>query len=849
MIVEKVFCPADKEHFWKIFLQKSLGSLWVVSDLKSKEELIDLALQERQAFSPRQIPRARELWKLIFQKNFPEQRILLPEMARALALEDESFSIKSASWPALWEALQNFSPLLINPTAEMQDWIQSSPQRLLSWGLWWNLARHFRKKCESQHLVLENWIPELLLHSEFSTEELGVGDLFFDLSTHLSPTEALLIQRLSRHHRVWVLKPEFLEARTSAKAWGLRSYELLEGLDLRDPELKKKDSLLRLENLQRKNRSLQKWRLTNPILEAEAVLAQVRRWIGQGIPAENIAILTPQLEESWSLLDPLFRSEGLPLSKARVTRLINLPACQIFLAQLQQELLGFEPLLALRLESPEAFEVRRAQMSQQDPELDLGTSSTPSLISAQTISAPDFFQLVSRFFPEAEVESRLAQALEKFFLEAEIGLRLRPKSWAQALNLFLQRQEFRMRENSPGGVHLLQFHEGDFWRIEKRMYLQLSDEALKPASSNLLTTEDTWVLAQEQGVYLPHPEESTASLEIRFQMQNDGEFVLSTSDVNLKDEAQAPAEIWLEQAFKESHPEASSDFEGLWRSRIRGPVALTKPPIPAAPAVQPKLSPTSIQRYLNCPFQFYAEKILGLEQPPEISWKLDPRSLGTWLHAALEKMIQLQPLPNLLQVEEILEKTAQDLKLQILEPRSLNWLKSRWARRLELRLQEEQRRQQQGVKIWAVEHEFQCEIQGFQVRGKIDRIDLWPDESFEILDYKIRYQTRYEVRNWLAENEIQLALYWKILESQSLLPGPISRASYIFLDEVAEAQLTRETNAGKDFPEIFTQVEAKLGLALQKLSQSDYRPQPREDEICNECNWRSLCREPRTPSI
>ncbi|MEI7973236.1 MAG: PD-(D/E)XK nuclease family protein, partial [Bdellovibrio sp.] len=689
----------------------------------------------------------------------------------------------------------------------------------------------------------------LLLHSDFSTEGLGIEDLFFDLSTHLSPTEALLIQRLRRHHSVWVLKPEFLEARSSPKSWGLRSYELLEGVDLRNPELKKKEAQASLESLREKSRPLQKWRLSNPMLEAESALAQVRRWIREGTPAEDIAILTPHLEESWALLDPLFRSEGLLLNKARVTRLINLPACQIFLTQLQEWIADFDPLLALIIESSEAFEIRRARTSQQDPQLDLHAGSSPSLNSADVISALDFFQLIGRCFTDAEVENQLAQALEKFFLETDIGLLLRPQSWAQALNLFLQRQEFRLHENSPDGIHLLQFHEGDFWKIQKRLYIQLSDESLKPASSSLLTTEDTWALAQEQGVYLPHPEESTASLEIRFQMQNEGEFILSTSDVNLNDEAQAPAEIWLEQSCQESHPENNSDFAGLWRSHRNFPLALMEPQIPAAPSVQPKLSPTSIQRYLNCPFQFYAEKILGLEQPPEISWKLDPRSLGTWLHAALEKMIRLEPLPSAQQIAAMLQNTAQDLKLQILEPRSLDWLKSRWARRLDIRLQEEQKRQQLGVKIWAVEHEFQCEIQGFQVRGKVDRIDLWPDGNFEILDYKIRYQPRYEIRNWLKENEIQLALYWKILESQSLLPGPISRASYVFLDQLAEAQLTRDANSGQDFHEIFTHVETKLNLALQKLSRSDYLPQPREDEICNDCNWRSLCREPRTPSI
>lgn len=48
-------------------------------------------------------------------------------------------------------------------------------------------------------------------------------------------------------------------------------------------------------------------------------------------------------------------------------------------------------------------------------------------------------------------------------------------------------------------------------------------------------------------------------------------------------------------------------------------------------------SPTSLELYANCPFQFFAQKVLGLKPEEEITPEILPKDRGTIIHAVLER--------------------------------------------------------------------------------------------------------------------------------------------------------------------------------------------------------------------
>ena len=160
--------------------------------------------------------------------------------------------------------------------------------------------------------------------------------------------------------------------------------------------------------------------------------------------------------------------------------------------------------------------------------------------------------------------------------------------------------------------------------------------------------------------------------------------------------------------------------------------------------VEPKkrMSVTAFSKYLACPFRYYLQRVLGMNEPePErAEWNhrdfgnvlhdvleqwgrdtvardaVDPEEIRRWLHRALDDLVEehfgeVQPLAVSLQVES--------MRLR------LGWFAKRQA---EVRAE--------GWRIEKVEQDFTLEIAGMVVTGQIDRIERHDDGRMRVLDYK-----------------------------------------------------------------------------------------------------------------
>ena len=163
------------------------------------------------------------------------------------------------------------------------------------------------------------------------------------------------------------------------------------------------------------------------------------------------------------------------------------------------------------------------------------------------------------------------------------------------------------------------------------------------------------------------------------------------------------------------------------------------PPLAARPR---SLSVTAIRTLLNNPYQLYTEKILrlrekeGLEQPPDAAMR------GQLIHGILEdyyKERMAQPhlpfnLPRLLELAEI---QLNPLKAQ--HPEIYYFIRERFTHIADhLRKIEESRNQNPQVIYTEIKGELDLELKNnlFKLTAKADRIDLLPDGSLEIIDYK-----------------------------------------------------------------------------------------------------------------
>jgi ATP-dependent helicase/nuclease subunit B len=151
------------------------------------------------------------------------------------------------------------------------------------------------------------------------------------------------------------------------------------------------------------------------------------------------------------------------------------------------------------------------------------------------------------------------------------------------------------------------------------------------------------------------------------------------------------------------------------------------------------LSVTEIETWLRDPYAIYAKHVLRLRPLDAIDEEPGPLQRGVAIHAALEKFLRAYPnrMPDnaakeLLRFgdEAFAEAGASDAVLALWRPRFIR--AAHWF----LDYETERRAH---IAHSAVELRGELEIAGrmpFKLRGRADRIDLFPDGSAAILDYK-----------------------------------------------------------------------------------------------------------------
>lgn len=180
-----------------------------------------------------------------------------------------------------------------------------------------------------------------------------------------------------------------------------------------------------------------------------------------------------------------------------------------------------------------------------------------------------------------------------------------------------------------------------------------------------------------------------------------------------------------------------------------------------------KLHLSGVETALKCPYLFYSEKVLNLqdETPPEID-EVSPLLAGNLLHRALARFAQES---HTLQEDAALQACWEESVAQILRGNrpGLHWLQQYWCGQSDALVQWEQARRAAGWRMQQVEHEVEVQVplpQGGAVTlsGRIDRLDEAADGALAVVDYKSGSKPSWRD---LAQGELpQLPLYAFLME-------------------------------------------------------------------------------------
>ncbi len=297
------------------------------------------------------------------------------------------------------------------------------------------------------------------------------------------------------------------------------------------------------------------------------------------------------------------------------------------------------------------------------------------------------------------------------------------------------------------------------------------------------------------------------------------------------------ASQWL--AVRLGRQARDADFHGFVGAAARGPYAVS-----------------SLERYLECPFKYFARRTLALEEEAEDERTLTPQQRGLFLHRVFEAFfvrwqadgegaITLANLePALARFHDVADAELDRLPSSD-RPVARTWLLGSaaapgLAERLFMTEVEDPAEVIERLLEFRIDGEYELSDgkrrRRIALRGTADRIDLHADGSFHVIDYKANRPPH-------PARALQLPIYARCAE-QRLSAGRdgewrATHASYVAFGDPR----LRVSVPGGDMTGAMRDGERRLVDAVQSIEHGDFPPRPAEIFRCQFCAYPTVCRK------
>jgi ATP-dependent helicase/nuclease subunit B len=272
----------------------------------------------------------------------------------------------------------------------------------------------------------------------------------------------------------------------------------------------------------------------------------------------------------------------------------------------------------------------------------------------------------------------------------------------------------------------------------------------------------------------------------------------------------------------------------------------------------PPLSLSALERYLDCPFKFFAADVLRLEEPPEDDAAVSPRARGRFVHQALQCFFEAWdregagPITaqNLGRARAVFASAVQPLLADLSETdaaheraRLFGSAISPGVAETVLSL-EATRRPEPVVERW-LEHRLDGEFtlggrqtETVALRGVADRIDLLPGRRLRVIDYKSGSAPQ-------ARTALQVAAYalcaQERLSNRDRNPWSVDEAAYVSLR--GPRTLVPVVPAGSHDDERLVEARGRVLQTLASVRSGDFPPRPQDEMSCRWCAYAPVCRK------
>ncbi|WII72878.1 PD-(D/E)XK nuclease family protein [Bdellovibrio sp. 22V] len=785
---------------------------WLVSDLRTKFELQQKILAREGQYIDESVLRASDLWKILLKRLDPGLRLVSDPFARSLlrTIMDENaeiLGVNSSAEDTVFSYIDQMAAILFHPegTTRLQEWFETHPEAENRWREWYLRARFCALKLLNEHRVItSDWITSYLQNFN-ELERVWNIPLIVDLSGEISRVEAEILRVLSRTIDVVILEP--------SPAWRedfhflLKPYEDLRSQSQKATPLPKDTP---------KPKETKVLRFSGMLAEIKNSVGQVRQWLEEGKSPDSIALIAPDIEIYWPVLQAFLAEEGIPVQKDITHKAQSLPSVTRWLALLRSKSgrLSSSDLEISFFEKEESQNLRYEEFKSLFKSLyvneDLARNEIVHKIFHEQL---DLTGLITRdeFVAKALLywnasETDIVQVVLRELLQNAISsTRLIWKEWLSYLESIVAAKEYTLAKGQPEGVMVTKLMSGYSEKAQYRIFLGLTDESLRSRNKTQLSGQDYFELAKDIGFYLDNPDQSDLDFELRLLAEAESALdIYCFGATDLNGTLCSPSTFWM--SLSGDHESLTLPLETRWdelqHSDQRGQrpwIAARKESVerrieqdlgkkemePIAPKELPGISASSIESFLECPFIFAAQRYFKLKDLPDIDLDVDHRTRGQLAHALFDKLT-IEPMRfdwTTQELEKILEDIKVEKKMIFADERLWIPLKKKHVS-LGLRFLDFEKRWRnefQKTKTLAREKRFEFYLDPkteeihrepkencFRISGQIDRVDGDGGQHLLVLDYKSSAGGISAHGSWLKNRELQLLFYMWVIEKELL---------------------------------------------------------------------------------
>ena len=269
-------------------------------------------------------------------------------------------------------------------------------------------------------------------------------------------------------------------------------------------------------------------------------------------------------------------------------------------------------------------------------------------------------------------------------------------------------------------------------------------------------------------------------------------------------------------------------------------------------------SVSALETYLNCPFKFFAQHVLRLQEEPDDEEVMDPRRQGQLVHTVFEAFFKEWQATGhgAITPQSLIE--ARGMFAEVVE-RSLTGLSDAEAGLERTRLLGSPAAAGLGEAVFRMEAERPTPVverllehplkgtftiatasgpRAVSLRGKADRMDLLADGTFRLIDYKL---------GWPPDRAkaLQLPIYGicaeRTLDNRHGRRWTLGEAAYLAFKGPKRVVPLFSTPSGRD--DVLAKAQQRLADTLDRIERGEFPPAPDDVFRCETCSFASVCRK------